>query len=79
MDDGELDRVLSARLLVDASEGITGVAVELASLYASWVARGDSPEAVAWMRRLLERLGWWAGRLDCADPSLLAKFPSLEG
>jgi hypothetical protein len=75
----ELDQVLTARLVVDASEAISGVALELASLYDSWLARGDSPEAVAWMARLLEQLGWWAGRLDCAaDPLLVAKFPRLD-
>ena len=41
MDIAELDRVVTARLLADASEGITSVAVELASLYDAWVRRGD--------------------------------------
>lgn len=75
----ELDRVLTATLLAEASEGITSVAMELTSLYDSWVARADCPDAVAWLRRMLEQLGWWAGRLDCAsDPSLVAKFPRLD-
>ena len=79
MDVAELDRVVTARLLADASEGITSVAVELASLYDAWVRRGDCPEAVAWLRPMLEQLGWWAGRLECAaDPALLERFPRLD-
>jgi len=78
MEAAELDRVVTARLLADASEGITSVAMEMASLYA-WVGRGDCPDAVAWLRRMLEQLGWWAGRLECAaDPALLERFPRLD-
>ena len=79
MDAAEMDRVLTAQLMAEASEGITTVAMELASLYDAWAASGDCPDAVTWLRRLLEQLGWWAGRLDCAaDPALVAKFPRLD-
>lgn len=75
----ELDQILIAQLLTDASAGLNSVALELASVYDGWVARGDCPEAVAWMLTVLERLGWWVGRLDCAsDPDLAAKFPRLD-
>ena len=75
----DLDQILIASLLTEAAEGLTTVAMELASLYDSWVARGDCPEAVLWMKGLLEQLGWWAGRLECAsDPTLAAKFPRLD-
>ena len=80
MDAAELDRVLTAQLLVEASQGVSAVAMEIASLYDSWVDRDDCPDAVTWLRRMLEQLGWWAGRLDCAaDPALVAKFPRLDG
>lgn len=79
MDAVELDRVLAAGLLVDASEGLTVVASELALLYDVWVVRGDCPDGVVWLGRILERLGWWAGRLDgAADPSSAAGFPRLD-
>ncbi len=79
MNVAELDRVLAARLMADAAEGIGSVAMELASLYDAWVRRGDCPEAVAWLRPLLEQLGWWAGRLECAaNPALLERFPRLD-
>ena len=75
----DLDQILTASLLAEAAEGVTSVAMELASLYDGWVARGDCTEAVLWMRGLLEQLGWWAGRLECAsDPTLAAKFPRLD-
>jgi len=79
MDTKDLDQILIAQLLTEASEGVTSVAMELASLYDGWVARGDCPEEVGWMHGILEQLGWWAGRLDCAsDPELAAKFPRLD-
>ena len=79
MDAVELDQVLTAKLLSDASDGVRSAAMELAGLYDHWVARGDCPDAVAWMRGLLEQLGWWAGRLEYSvDPSLLARFPRLD-
>lgn len=78
MDAVEVDRVLTAHLLAEASEGLNSVAIELASLYDSWVTRGDCPDAVVWLRRMLEQLGWWSGRLgSAADPDLVAKFPSI--
>ena len=74
----DLDQILIASLLAEAAEGLTSVAMELAPLYDGWVARRSCPEAVVWMRGVLEQLGWWAGRLECAsDPTLAAKFPRL--
>lgn len=79
MQENDLDQILIASLLTDAAEGLTAVAMELASLYDGWVARGDCAEAVLWMKGLLEQLGWWAGRLECAsDPTLAAKLPRLD-
>ena len=79
MEQTDLDQILIASLLTEAAEGLTSVAMELASLYDGWAARGDCPEAVVWMRGVLEQLGWWAGRLECAsDPTLAAKFPRLD-
>jgi len=79
MEQTDLDQILIASLLAEAAEGLTSVAMELASLYDGWVARGDCPDAVLWMKGLLEQLGWWAGRLECAsDPTLVAKFPRLS-
>jgi hypothetical protein len=79
VDVAELDRILTAKLMAEASEGITSVAMDLAPLYDSWVERGDCPDSVAWLRPVLERLGWWAGRLECAaDPALVARFPRLD-
>lgn len=79
VDAAELDQVLTAKLLVEASEGVTAIAIELASLYDGWVAQRVAPESIAWLRSVLERLGFWAGRLDCAaDPELVAMFPRLD-
>ena len=79
MDAAELERVLSAKLMAEAAQGIAAAAVDLAALYDAWVAQGESAEATAWLGRLLERLGWWAGRLDqAAEPELVAGFPSLD-
>ena len=79
MDAAELDRVLTAKLLSESSEAITTVAMELASLYDAWVARGDDADSVAWLRGVLERLGWWSGRLRYAvDPALLSRFPTFD-
>lgn len=75
----DLEQILTAHLLKQASEGLTTVSLELALLYDAWVLRGDCPDACSWMRGVLEQLGWWAGRLDSAsDPALVAKFPSLD-
>lgn len=79
MDAQEIDRVLSAQLAADASAGLMAIGVELAGLYDGWVAQGASPHAVAWMGGVIERLGWWVGRLDvAADPTLLSLFPRLD-
>lgn len=79
MDAADLEQVLTAKLLAEASEGVTSIAIELASLYDGWLAQRVAPESIAWLRSVLERLGWWAGRLDCAaDPELVAMFPRLD-
>jgi len=75
----DLDQILIARVLAEAAEGLTSVAMELAMRYDDWVARCECAEAVLWMEGFLERLGWWAGRLECAsDPVLAAKLPRLD-
>lgn len=79
MDAATLDRVLAAKLFDEASAGLTEIAAELCSLYDRWVAGGADADALGWLYGLLERLGFWAGRMEyAADPELLALFPTVD-
>ena len=79
MDAATLDRVLAAKLFDEASTGLTEIASELCGLYNRWVEAGADAEALGWLYGLLERLGFWAGRMEyAADLDLLALFPALD-
>jgi hypothetical protein len=79
VDAATLDRVLAAKLFNEASTGLTEIATELCGLYNRWVEAGADAEALAWLYGLLERLGFWAGRMEyAADPALIALFPTLD-
>jgi len=79
MDDGDIDRVLFAQLVGAASVGLEQIAAEVAGLYDGWRAQGAPDASVDWLRSVIERLGWWSGRLAAeADPELLARFPQLD-
>ena len=74
-----MDKVLLAKLLDEAAAGLTGMATELCPLYDRWAADGVDDQTLRWMWDLLERLGFWAKRLElAADPEMLALFPSVD-
>ena len=79
MDAATMDKVLLAKLLDEAGEGLTAIATELCPLYDRWAAEGVDEQTLRWMWSVLERLGFWAKRLElAADPEMLALFPAVD-
>ena len=79
MDSATMDKVLLAKLLDEAALGLAGIGEELCPLYDRWDAAGVDEPTLVWMWSVLERLGFWAKRLElAADPEMLALFPTLD-
>lgn len=79
MDAATMDKVLLAKLLDEAGAGLTAITAELCPLYDRWAADGADEQTLQWMWSVLERLGFWAKRLElAADPELLALFPRVD-
>lgn len=63
MDAATLDRLLTDSLLMETSDGLDHVAVELSTLHASWTRTGVEAATLDWLGGLIANLNWWSGRL----------------
>ena len=63
----EVDLILMESLVLGASEALGDVAEDLLELRHGWVTHGANPDAVAWLDGVIEKTGWWSGRLAAAS------------
>jgi hypothetical protein len=59
----DVDLVLMESVVLGASEALDGIADELLQLRRGWVDHGAAPHAVAWLDGVIQKAGWWSGRL----------------
>lgn len=62
----DVDRLVTDALLLDAVEGLEGVASCLMLVYDELRGQQVPLASTAIVLQLLEELGWWSGRLEAA-------------
>lgn len=65
----DVDRLINDALLLDAVEGLEGVASCLMLVYDELCGQPGPLASTAIVLQLLEELGWWSGRLEAAVSS----------
>jgi len=63
MDGLVVHRLVTDSLLVEASEGLDGIAHRLTGLGEGWIMGGADPRTLSWLAGVIDELGWWSGRL----------------
>ena len=69
MDVFTLNNLMNDLLLAELGVGLDGLAAQLARAEQGWASMGADPSTTAFLRGIVDELGWWRGRIDAAlDP-----------